>query len=55
MRRTGIELEGVLELDRRDRPALGREPALAGERVPVEAPEGGLDLRMRDAGVRRQC
>jgi hypothetical protein len=42
-----VEFEGVLELDRADRPSLGTEPAFGGDGVPVEAREGSRDLGVR--------
>jgi hypothetical protein len=55
VRRRRIEFEGVLEFDRRDRPAFGTEPALGGESLPVQSPERGRDVPVGDVGPRCQC
>jgi hypothetical protein len=47
MTRREVEFEGVLELDRADRPTLGAEPAFGRDGFPVEAREGGRDLGVR--------
>jgi hypothetical protein len=53
VRAARIELEGVLELDRFDRPTLGPEPALVRQLVAVQPRERGRDLAVGDGDVRR--
>ena len=54
VRRLGVEDERLLEVDRADRPALRAEPALARDRLAVEAAERPRDLAVRGSrGSRR--
>ena len=47
VRRRRVEDERLLEVDRADRPALRAEPALARDRLAVEARERPRDLAVR--------
>ncbi len=50
----GVKDERVLEVDRADRPALRAEPALARDRLAVEASERPRDLAVRGSGGSRR-
>lgn len=47
MGRVLIEDEGIVQIDRGDRPAVAAEPATGGEVVAVEPIELGRDLPVR--------